>query len=148
MQFDFGASRLMKGTVAAAAAVAAITLAAPQAGAADATGVWARPSGSSQIRISSCGNALCGKLVWLKEPRNDVNNPDPAKRRNPLLGTEIVLGMKPTGKADTWKGKVYNAEDGKTYTGYITLHGNSKMELEGCVLGGLICKGETWSRVK
>ncbi|NRG19135.1 DUF2147 domain-containing protein [Rhizobiales bacterium] len=148
MQFKFGGRRFIKTSAIAATALATVTLAVPQAGAADATGVWSRPSGSSRIQISSCGNALCGKLVWLKEPRNDVNNPDPAKRGNPLLGTEIVLGMKPTGKADTWKGKVYNAEDGKTYTGYITLHGNSKMELEGCVLGGLICKGETWSRVK
>lgn len=148
MQFNFGASRKTRKTALAAAALATAIIAGPEAYAADATGIWARPSGSSQIQISSCGNALCGKLVWLKEPRNDVNNPDASKRGNPLLGTEIVLGMKPTGKTDTWKGKVYNAEDGKTYTGYITLHGNSKMELEGCVLGGLICKGETWSRVK
>ncbi|MXN64191.1 DUF2147 domain-containing protein [Stappia sp. GBMRC 2046] len=148
MKFEFGACRLIKSLAIAATAFATIALSVPQAFAADATGIWARPSGSSQIQISSCGNALCGKIIWLKEPRNDVNNPDASKRGNPLLGTQIVLGMKPTGKTDTWKGKVYNAEDGKTYTGYITLDGNSKMKLEGCVLGGLICKGETWSRVK
>lgn len=135
-------------TLALGAALAFLALPGPSAFAADAAGTWARPSGTSQIRISPCGDALCGKIVWLKEPRNDVNNPDPAKRGNPLLGTRIVLGMKPTGEADTWKGKVYNAEDGKTYTGYITLEGGSKMKLEGCVLGGLICKGETWTRVK
>lgn len=115
--------------------------------AADATGTWARPTGSSRIEIAPCGNALCGTLVWLKDPRNDVNNPDPAKREKPLLGTQIVLGMTPTGKDGSWKGQVYNAEDGKTYKGYITLEGADKMKLEGCVLGGLFCKGETWSRV-
>lgn len=142
------AARRIAGPLALTAAALVTALATGNAVAAGAEGVWARPSGSSRIQIASCGNALCGKIVWLKEPRNDVNNPDPAKRANPLLGTQIVLGMVPTGKGDSWKGKVYNAEDGKTYTGFITLEGGDKMKLEGCVLGGLFCKGETWSRVK
>ncbi|MBS8259885.1 DUF2147 domain-containing protein [Roseibium polysiphoniae] len=116
--------------------------------AADATGEWARPGGSSKIRISACGSALCGKLIWLKSPRNDTANPDPAKRTRPLLGVQIVRSMKPTGKTNQWKGKVYNAEDGKTYTGFIQMPSANRMKLEGCVMGGLICKGETWTRIK
>ncbi|WP_417671364.1 DUF2147 domain-containing protein [Roseibium sp.] len=114
----------------------------------DATGEWSRPSGSSKIRISKCGGALCGKLIWLKTPRKDTANPDPGKRERPLLGVQIVRAMKPTGKKNQWKGKVYNAEDGKTYTGFIELPSANKMTLEGCVMGGLICKGETWTRIK
>lgn len=116
--------------------------------AADARGEWARPNGASKIRISSCGGALCGKLIWLREPRNDTKNPDASKRSRPLLGVQIVRSMKPTSKAGQWKGKVYNAEDGKTYTGFIELTSANKLKLEGCVMGGLICKGETWTRVK
>ena len=118
------------------------------AAAADARGTWARPSGTSQIRISSCGSALCGKLVWLKDKgKKDVENPDPSKRDRPLLGVLTVYGMKPNG-TDAWRGKVYNAEDGKTYTGKMELVTPSKLKLSGCVLGGLVCKGETWKRVK
>lgn len=58
------------------------------------------------------------------------------------------MGMTPTGNAGVWKGKVYNAEDGKTYSGRMTLEGANKLSLKGCVLGGLICRGETWSRVR
>ncbi|MBD1546003.1 DUF2147 domain-containing protein [Roseibium aggregatum] len=116
--------------------------------AADATGEWIRPSGSSKIRISPCGDALCGKLIWLREPRNDTQNPDPARRSRPLLGVQIVNAMKPTGTAGQWKGEVYNAEDGKTYTGYLKLTAPDSLKLQGCVLGGLICKGETWHRAK
>lgn len=116
--------------------------------AADAKGEWIRPSGASKIKIVPCGNALCGSLSWLREPRNDSKNPDPAKRSRPLLGTQIVQSMVPTGKDSQWKGKVYNAEDGKTYTGFITMPSPDKLKLEGCVMGGLICKGETWTRVK
>ncbi|WP_197717610.1 DUF2147 domain-containing protein [Pannonibacter phragmitetus] len=125
-----------------------LMLPATSAHAADASGEWTRPSGSSRIKIGPCGGNLCGTIIWLKEPRNDTKNPDPARQSKPLLGTQIVLGMKPTGKDGQWKGEVYNAEDGKTYTGFIQMDGADKMTLEGCVMGGLICKGETWSRVK
>lgn len=137
----------MKITVAGLAAGLTLMLTL-SAQAADARGEWARPNGSSRIKIASCGGALCGTLVWLKSPRKDVKNPDPAKRSRPLVGSRTVLGMKPSGKAGQWKGKVYNAEDGKTYTGYMTMDGNNRLKLEGCVLGGMVCKGETWSRVR
>ncbi|ASP32032.1 DUF2147 domain-containing protein [Labrenzia sp. VG12] len=114
--------------------------------AADAKGDWVRPNGASKIRISSCGNSLCGKLIWLREPRNDTQNPDTSKRDRSLVGVQIVQSMKPTSQENQWKGKVYNAEDGKTYTGFIKLTSANKLKLEGCVMGGLICKGETWTR--
>ncbi|WP_299812094.1 DUF2147 domain-containing protein [uncultured Roseibium sp.] len=131
--------------------VIATALMAPSGGpalAADATGDWMRANGASKIRIAPCGGALCGKLIWLRDPRKDTKNPDAAKRGRPLLGVQIVQSMQPTGKDGQWKGKVYNAEDGKTYTGFIALTGADKLKLEGCVMGGLICKGETWSRVQ
>lgn len=130
------------------AAGLALMLPSGPAAAADAKGEWARPTGTSRIKIAACGDALCGTLVWLKDPRNDDKNPDAAKRSQPLLGSQTVLGMKPTGKDGQWKGKVYNAEDGETYTGFIQMDGNDKLKLEGCVMGGLLCKGETWTRVK
>src|SRR5215831_12718235 len=77
-----------------------------------------------------CGRALCGNLVWLKEPndpatgrpKTDKNNADASKQRRPLLGIPIVLGMKPNGP-NQWSGEVYNASDGKTYSGSFTLTG-------------------------
>ena len=133
----------------AIAGLVAMTAAAGHVGTAsagDATGVWMRSSGSSKIRIEDCGGALCGTIVWEKAPRKDIQNPDPAKREEPLTGRRVLLGLKPTGKADQWKGQVYNAEDGKTYTGFITLEADGALKLEGCVLGGLICKSDRWTR--
>ena len=57
---------------------------------------------------------------------------------------QIVLGMKPSG-ADQWSGNVYNASDGKTYTGSFTLTGPNTAELKGCVMS-VICKTQTWTR--
>jgi uncharacterized protein (DUF2147 family) len=121
--------------------------------AADPVGTWLTQGGSSRIRIADCGGALCGTIVWLKEPndaetgkpKTDKNNSDAAKRNRPLLGVQIVLGMKPAG-ADKWTGQVYNAEDGKTYSGNLTFTGGNSLQLQGCALGGLICKGQTWTK--
>jgi uncharacterized protein (DUF2147 family) len=57
-----------------------------------------------------------------------------------------VLGMKPAG-TDKWTGQVYNAEDGKTYSGNLTFSGGDQLKLQGCALGGLVCKGQTWTKV-
>lgn len=121
--------------------------------AADPTGNWLTQTGTSRIRIADCGGALCGTIVWLKEPtdpdtgkaKTDKNNSDAAKRARPLIGVQIVLGMKPAG-ADKWSGQVYNAEDGKTYSGNLTFSGGTSLQLQGCALGGLVCKGQTWTK--
>ena len=120
--------------------------------AADATGTWLTEGGRSRIKIADCGGALCGAIVWLKEPndetgkpKTDKNNPDAARKTKPLIGVNIVLGMKPSG-ANKWAGQVYNAEDGKTYSGNITLTGDNALQLQGCALGGLLCKSQTWTR--
>lgn len=123
--------------------------------AADPLGTWYTEGNDSQVRIRNCGGALCGALVWLKvpndpatgRPKTDKENSDAAKRNRPLLGVEIVLSMKPDGTPDQWKGQVYNAKDGNTYTGYFTLTGANSAELKGCAMG-FICKSQTWTRAK
>jgi uncharacterized protein (DUF2147 family) len=62
-----------------------------------------------------------------------------------VIGTEIVLGLKPSGTPDQWKGEVYNPKDGNTYTGYFTMTGADTAVLKGCALG-FICKSQTWTR--
>lgn len=121
--------------------------------AADPLGTWYTAGKESQVRITNCGDALCGALVWLKapndpktgKPKTDSENADAAKRKRPLLGVEIVLGMKPSGVPDQWQGKVYNAKDGNTYTGYFTMTGPNTAELKGCAFG-FICKSQNWTR--
>ena len=80
------------------------------------------------------------------KPKLDKRNADPSKQSRPLIGIPIVLNMKPSATPQKWDGDVYNAEDGKTYSGSFTLTGASTAELKGCVLGGLICKAQTWTR--
>jgi len=135
-------------------AIAVALIAPAPAHAADPLGTWYTADKDSQVRITNCGGALCGSLVWLKEPndpatgrpKTDKNNADASKQSRPLLGVQIVLGMTPSGP-NAWSGNVYNASDGKTYSGSFTITGPSTAELKGCVLGGLICKSQSWTRV-
>jgi uncharacterized protein (DUF2147 family) len=136
----------------AAAAILCLAAASPAA-AGDPRGTWTTENGKAKVAIASCGGALCGNIVALTEPndpatgkpRTDANNADASKRARPMVGVQIVIDMKPEA-ADTWSGQVYNAEDGKTYSGSITLVDPKKLTLKGCALGGLICKSQTWTR--
>ncbi|KQU50810.1 hypothetical protein ASG72_13285 [Bosea sp. Leaf344] len=112
--------------------LSALAWAAPAA-AQDVTGVWLRDTGASKVRFTRCGDALCGTLSWLKDPSG------PAK-----VGQRIFYDMKPAGPGK-WSGSAFNPEDGKTYSGTMTLSGDG-LTTSGCVLGGLICRSVQWAR--
>ena len=122
--------------------------------AADPLGTWLTGDKKGKVRIVNCGGAICGSLVWIdepldpetKKPKIDKRNADASKQSRTLLGIPIVLNMKPSSTPQSWEGDVYNAEDGKTYSGSFTLTGANSAQLKGCVLGGLICKAQTWTR--
>jgi uncharacterized protein (DUF2147 family) len=115
----------------------------------EATGEWLIEDGEARVRIAHCGADLCGNVAWIKEgaPTVDVNNPDPSKRSRSLIGSAVLLGLKPSGEAQ-WTGSLYNAEDGRTYTGKLTIVDEHHIKVSGCVLGGLICQTQTWTRTK
>jgi uncharacterized protein (DUF2147 family) len=134
------------------AVVLPLSLLAP-AFAADPLGTWLTGDKKGKVKIVNCGGAICGTLVWLHEPndpethrpKTDKHNADASKQGRPLLGIPIVLSMKPSG-AETWQGQVYNAEDGSTYSGSFTMTSANSAQLKGCVMGGLICKAQIWTR--
>ncbi len=95
------------------------------------------------MRIEPCGDTLCGVLVWLSEPANDINNPDPTMRSRPLLGSKVLYDLKPARKSGQWKGRLYNAENGKVYKGSVTVNGD-ELDMMGCVL--IFCDMEVWTR--
>ncbi len=116
-----------------------------------AIGTWALDSGKVTVRIAPCGGNLCGTVVALKKPLDkhgkpklDRKNPNPALRSRPVIGLTILSAMKPDGQ-DSWAGKIYNADDGNTYSSYMKLIGDA-MKVKGCV--AFICKKMTFVRIK
>jgi uncharacterized protein (DUF2147 family) len=120
---------------ATAVAIFAVGAVSDSALAGNVTGEWARVDGKANVRFAPCGAAVCGAITWLKDPAG------PAK-----VGQKVFFDMKPAGD-DKWTGSAFNPEDGGTYTGKMTLSGNS-LNTAGCVLGGLICKSVDWKRVR
>ena len=117
--------------------------------AADPTGDWKVADGVANIRVAQCNGDMWGVVAWEKVPGGkDKNNPDTAKQSRPTLGMPILIDMKKKPGGDAWEGEVYNAEDGKTYSGNLTLTGDNTLQLQGCALGGLLCKSQTWTRAK
>jgi len=101
--------------------------------AAEPYGTWVRPSNGAQVTFYDCGGRLCGKVA--------SKGASSAK-----VGTVIVSGAVKS-SADEWKGHLLDPDDGKTYSGVITLVGADGLNLKGCALG-VFCEGETWHRVK
>lgn len=108
------------------------------------TGVWLTENGDSKIRMSACGRAYCGTVIWAKVNGRDENNPDPALRKRSIVGIPLTKDIRPAG--DRYAGSIYNPENGKTYSITMQVKGPSKLEVEGCVFG-FLCGGESWSRL-
>jgi uncharacterized protein (DUF2147 family) len=121
-------------------------------GAEDVAGVWLTAAGDAKVRVSPCGASLCGVIVWLKKPIDpstgkpqvDDKNANKALASRPIIGLNIFQTMRAAGAK--WSGRIYNADDGKTYASELHLSSARKLEVRGCVLG-ILCGGETWTKV-
>jgi uncharacterized protein (DUF2147 family) len=138
------------------AALGVAVLAAAGTAAADdqcpACGVWQSPSRGGHIQITSCDNAICGKLLSAAtRPKSnpdllDIHNKDPAKRGLTMIGQTVITGFK--GGPTKWTGgRLYNPGDGNYYSGVISLVDDNHLKLKGCALK-VLCKSQTWSRVQ
>lgn len=85
-------------------------------------GVWLI-DGKAAVQIFGCGGLLCGRILWLRSPRDpqgrlnrDRNNPDPALRQRRLCGLTILWDLRPAGPGRWGGGWFYNPDDGKTYS--------------------------------
>lgn len=84
-------------------------------------GVWL-VDGRAAVQIYDCTGLMCGRIIWLKVPRNSVGqldrdkrNPDPALRQRQLCGLTMLRDLRPAGPGRWGDGWFYNPDDGKTY---------------------------------
>ena len=98
------------------------------------SGVYVRAPDPKNVNTASGAYEV---QIWDK-------NPNPALRTRPVIGISLFIGMRATSPG-RWSGKIYNADDGGTYVSHVTFSGGDALHVEGCV--GMICGGETWSRV-
>ena len=128
-------------------------------------GIWLTESGKAQVRIEPCANpatgALCGFIVGLIDPKGpdgaaiapdaatDYRNPDPAQRSRKVIGMPLIWGFKKAAEPNSFEdGKIYNGEDGKTYSANISLLPDGKLRLRGYVGSPMFGQTQIWTRVQ
>ena len=127
-----------------------------QAATLDPTGYWYKPDAEreSKIQVFKCGpgkTQLCAKIAWLKDPNDskgrplhDIRNEAPSMRDRPIVGLSIFAGLAPS-EPGTWTGKIYNPEDGHTYSATLTVLSRKEIKLRGCK-AWLLCGEKQWLR--
>lgn len=130
-------------SIRAAACALVIGLGAP-ALADPAHGVWqTQPDDGSfaHVTLGPCGSAqaVCGTIT---RTYRDGGQPFQA----PTIGRQIVIDMVPQG-GGRYEGQVWRPSNDRIYIGRMEVDGD-RIELRGCVAGGLICASQTWVRVQ
>jgi uncharacterized protein (DUF2147 family) len=110
-------------------------------------GVWLFQNNRFAIEIDPCGDQLCGKVSWLKAPRDahdlprvDSANADPTLRMRPVLGLTILKGLRSAADG-TWEGgEIYNPDDGGQYHASMSMNDDGTLRVRAFVLTPLLGK--------
>lgn len=117
-------------------------------------GVWLTGSGKGKIKIYKDNNQRYhGKIVWLKEPKYedgtpkiDKNNPDEARRKDPLLGLQNLRNFVYAGENKWEEGQIYDPENGNDYNCKMELVDANTLEVRGFIGISLFGRTDTWKR--
>lgn len=130
-------------------------------------GLWStepnEDGGYSHVEIYEEDGRYIGRIVWINkplygddepegppgQPRLDKENPDVSLQGRPLLGMELMYGMKFNGKNKWEDGRIYDPESGKEYRCKVTLKDSGTMEMFGYIKVGFAKLGRDtiWKRV-
>ena len=92
-------------------------------------GQWQMDPADMVIELASCGEAVCGRLVWMPDPAaRDVHNPDPALADRRLCRLNV---LEVTELAGGWQGSFYNPAQGTTYHVDLRLGPDGLLEIRG-----------------
>ena len=107
----------------------------PLARAADIDGNWARGDGKAKVKIAKCGADICATNTWIKPGTPNEKAGD-------------VLVMKVEKISDSrYSGSAFDPQRDMRYKITLDVSGDN-MTSTGCVLGGLVCRGVGWTRIK
>jgi uncharacterized protein (DUF2147 family) len=109
-------------------------------------GLYWSPEKDAKIEIYKNGNHYFGKTVWAAIARKDVNNPNKELTQRNLLGLDILTNF--SYEDGVYKdGKVYDPNNGKTYSCKITLEGNN-LKVRGYIGMSLFGRTEIFERIQ
>lgn len=126
-------------------------------------GTWATEdrdgNRDSVVEISKLGQHYVGTVVWVKydvypendpkgwvgKPVVDRENPDPALRTRPILGIQLVNGLR--FEDGEWVGgEIYAPRQGETYTAKAWLEDADTLKIRGYIGTPFLGRTVTWRR--
>ncbi|MEO0820253.1 MAG: DUF2147 domain-containing protein [Pseudomonadota bacterium] len=134
---------LVRGLAAAATLVALAGSAGAESGAVGPVGTWKTATNDEgrylHVVIASCSAdpaLLCGTVAAAFGGADQST-----------VGKPILWDMASEGDGRWSGGRVWAPDDDNTYRAKMQMKNAATLELSGCVLGGLICRGQDWTRV-
>ena len=104
------------------------------------------------VEIYKDNDLYSGKVVWLKNPNEDDGtpkvddeNPDEARRNDPIRGMNLVKGFTYKGKNKWAGGTIYDPNNGKTYKCKMSLKGDD-LKVRGFIGVALFGRTVHWMR--
>ena len=95
-------------------------------------GVWVRGGHDDEkLEFYDCDGQLCAKEIELQPDGSPAT---------------VILRHAAKTSPNQWKGELFNPENGKLYSGVITLDKPNQLTLKGCLIA-FLCQSETWTRV-
>ncbi len=114
--------------------------AAAQAPAADVTGLWIDHTGQGAVEIASCGDRICGRVVWLKNPSHK------SKSGKLICGTQILGDLQRHPNNEWESGWIYNPEDEERFSAALKLANANTLIVTGYLGIKLLGETFTWKR--
>lgn len=134
----------MKALLSALVAATLIVCSMPAIAESEVKGLWLNPRGTVAVRTGDCDGKLCGWIVWANsEAKADAKS----SGIDQLIGIELLEDYTPDG-AGKWSGSVYVPDMGHHFSSTIRQLSPSELKVQGCLIGGFICKSQIWQRVE
>jgi uncharacterized protein (DUF2147 family) len=134
----------------------AVPLMAQQVNADAILGKWLNEDQDGHIEVYQEGEKYFGKIVWLKDPIDEVTgkpkvddeNPDPALQDRPIIGLVILKDFVFDGDEEWKDGTIYDPKNGKTYDCYMHIDEDGVLKIRGYIGFSWIGRSSYWTRVR
>lgn len=118
-------------------------------------GKWLNEDKDAHIEVYKEAGKFFGKIVWLKEPNDEVtgkpkvddDNPDVTLQSRPVMGLVILKDFIFDGDEEWEDGTIYDPKNGKTYDCYMEIDDEGILKIRGYIGFSWIGRSSYWTRV-
>jgi len=108
-------------------------------------GIWVNPRHTLAVQTAACETGgLCGAIVRAAaEAQADARDAGVPQ----LIGLQLLQDYRPARKG-VWSGRVYVPDMGRSFSSRIEQTSPDALKISGCLVGGFLCKSQTWQRLR